>query len=126
MLEMIEALGPYFDADAYLFWTRIQCLAWTTADVVIVSALLLIANHARSLDGVRPHVFPWVVLGMTIILAPFVLVAPTGGLIFLLELLVTVPHFLLILYVMLVNWKSWRMFARTVVFKEVALGNRDT
>lgn len=107
----IQEIGGRFGPDQYLFWTRIQCLLWTGADFVIVFHLLRIANLARALLGRRTHFISYIVLFATLPLAPFVLVAPTGGLIFLIELLVTVPHFLLILYVIAANVRVFPLAA---------------
>ncbi|MCC6143649.1 MAG: hypothetical protein IT368_07570 [Candidatus Hydrogenedentes bacterium] len=100
MSDWIVWAGSQFSPEAYLFWTRIQCLLWTAADVVIVLALLGIGNAARRRSGQRLHWFSYLVLAATMVLAPFVIFAPTGGLIFVLELLITVPHFVLILYLL--------------------------
>lgn len=97
---IIQALGARFSPEAYLFWTRVQCLAWTAADLVIVYHLLRIANLARAQGGQRPHIGSFIILGITLLFVPAVLVAPTGRGIFFLELIITVPHFLIILYVL--------------------------
>lgn len=115
MADLLFWLGQYFDAEAYLFWTRVQCIAWTAADVVIVATLLLIANRVRASLGKHPHVYSFAVLGFTLLPAPFVVVAPTGRLIFLIELAVTVPHFLLILFVMIVNARNFQTVAQTML-----------
>jgi hypothetical protein len=103
MDDWIRWAGAQFSPEAYLFWTRVQCLAWTGADLVIVYHLLRLANRARALAGWRPHVLSFVVTGATVLLVPGVLVAPTGRGIFMLELLITVPHFLIILYVLVAD-----------------------
>lgn len=96
----IRWIGTQFSPEAYLFWTRIQCLAWTGADLVIVFNLLRIANLARRLAGVRPHFASFGLLTITLLFVPVVAVAPTGRMIFALELIITVPHFLIILYIL--------------------------
>jgi hypothetical protein len=103
MNEWILWIGGQFSPEDYLFWTRVQCLMWTAADVVIIVALARLANLARTREGARTHLFTCLVLAATIALAPFVILAPTGALIFVLELLITVPHFVLILYLLAAN-----------------------
>lgn len=103
---MIDALVQYaawFTPEQYLWWTRLQCIGWTAADAVIVAALIRLANAARSLEGKRQHLFSYIVLAISLLYAPLVLVAPTGGMVFAVELFVTVPHFLLILYLLGAN-----------------------
>lgn len=101
--QTIYWMGTHFSPESYLFWTRIQCLLWTAADVVIVYSLLRIANTGRKLTGDRLHRGAYVVLSLTLLPAPLVAFAETGGMVFLVELLVTVPHFLLILYLLWAN-----------------------
>ncbi len=104
MDSLIVWLGNHFSPEQYLFWTRIQCAAWTAADVVIVLYLLRIANLARGMEGVRRHRVSYLVLAATLLPAPFVISAQQGMSIFLLEVLITVPHFALILYVLVADW----------------------
>ena len=102
-IEDLLALPTQFTAEQYLVWTRIQCLAWTAADVVIVVTLLRIANLARAQAGRRPHVFSFAALGATLLFVPLLFIARDGWTMFFIELAITVPHFLLILYAGTVN-----------------------
>ncbi len=97
---LVAAMGNAFTAEQYLFWTRIECFTWTLADIVIVFCLIRLANTARKTLHLAPHVFSYVVLAATSPLAAFIPLAPNGGIILLIELTVTIPHFLLILYVL--------------------------
>lgn len=103
--DAILWLGERFSPDQYLFWTRIQCLMWTSADLVIVYYLLRIANLGRQQIGIRLHRYSYVILALTIPGMPFVAIARTGMQVFLLELAITVPHFLLILYILAANYR---------------------
>lgn len=103
MISWIQDMGGWFTADQYLFWTRLQGTAWTLADMVIVLYLTRSANVLRSVLAIRPHVVPYVVLAATVPIAVFLPVAPDGMAFFRLEIAVTVPHFLLILYLMGTN-----------------------
>ncbi len=97
---MISWMGHAFTASDYIFWTRIQCTAWTLADLAIVFYLIQLANLARLELGIRRHSISFGVLLATVppsIAVPFM---TTGASIFLLELAVTVPHFLLIVYIL--------------------------
>lgn len=97
-VEELLALPARFTAEQYLYWTRIQCLAWTAADVAIVLAVLRLANLARAHAGRRAHVFSYAALSATLLFVPFVFLAREGWTLFIVELAITVPHFLLILY----------------------------
>jgi hypothetical protein len=103
MHDLILWMGERFSPEAYLFWTRIQCLLWTAADLVIVYYLTRLSNLARGLVGAAPHRVPYGVLVLTAALAPLVAVAPTGMQVFALELIITVPHFICIVYLMAAN-----------------------
>lgn len=103
MIDALNSLGESFTPDAYLFLTRIQGSLWTLADFVIILYLIRIANVLRRYLRRRAHIVSYVVLACT---APFALllpIAPTGLAFFRLELVVTVPHFLLILYLLASN-----------------------
>ena len=97
-LEALLALPASFSAEQYLFWTRIECIAWTAADAVIVYYILRLANLARAAGGKSPHVFSFAVLGATLLFTPIVFLAREGWSIFVAELAITIPHFALILY----------------------------
>ncbi|MFP4502990.1 MAG: hypothetical protein ACLFTT_18505 [Candidatus Hydrogenedentota bacterium] len=103
MHEVMVWMGERFSPEAYLFWTRIQCLLWTGADLVIVYYLTRMANLARGLVNETPHRVPYFVLVVTAALAPLVAIVPTGMQVFALELMITMPHFICIVYLMAAN-----------------------
>jgi hypothetical protein len=103
-------MGEHFSPEQYLFWTRWQCLCWTMADLLIVFFLIRLSNQARNVAHRRPHRFSYVVLGFTALLVPFVLLSPSGGLLFLVELGITVPHFLLLCYLLSSNIWAYAAF----------------
>lgn len=101
--DMILWMGHHFSPEQYLFWTRIQCLAWTSADLVIVFYLLRIMNLARAITQHPPHRIPYLIWGLSFLSLPLICAAGNGTLIFGIEVLVTIPHFMIILYVIGVN-----------------------
>ena len=111
--ELILWLGQRFSPEQYLFWTRIQCIAWTAADLVIIFYLIRIANLARHMLGIPPHRIPFAILAATALAAPLLLVPQTGWRIFALEILITAPHFALILFTITANV---RILADALVF----------
>ncbi len=111
MLDVLVHAAAWFTPEQYLWWTRWQCIGWSSADAVIVFALLRMANAARTIEGLRNHLFSLVVLGITLMFVPLVFVAPTGRMIFFLELIITIPHFLLILYLLGANQAVFRRLA---------------
>ena len=105
--DFILWLGAQFSPEQYLFWTRIQCLAWTTADIVIVFYAIRIANLGRHLIGQPLHRIPYLILAATIPPVPVIATAATGWGIFLLELAITIPHFCLLVYLGAANFRSF-------------------
>lgn len=100
---MIDAIP--FTAEDYVFWSRIQGTAWTGADLIICYYTIRLANLLRRQATLRPHrLAPWV-LAATVPFAALLPVAPDGTAFFRLELLVTIPHFLILLSVFAANMK---------------------
>ncbi len=111
MLDVLVQATAWFTPEQYLWWTRWQCIGWTSADAVIIVSLVRLANAARTIEGIRNHLFSLVILGVTLLFLPLVFIAPTGRMIFFLELLITIPHFLLILYLLGANHRVFRRLA---------------
>ncbi len=116
--EVILWMGSHFSPEQYLFWTRVQCVAWTSADLVIVFYILRIANLGRCVLKVRPHRWSYVVLAITAGGIPFIAAAGTGWRIFLLELLITVPHFLIILYVAAADFRRFPLALNALLHQQ--------
>lgn len=115
ILNLVRDLGSGFSQEDYLFWSRIQGTVWTLADIVIVLYLIRISNLFRAYLGRRRHRFSYAVLFATLPPSAFIPFVATPNGFFYLELAVTVPHFLLILYLILgdagtalraIHWKT--------------------
>jgi hypothetical protein len=113
--DWILWMSAHFSPEQYLFWTRWQCLAWTAADLLIVFFVIRLSNQARKFAQRRPHRFSYAVLAFTALLLPFVVLSPSGGLLFLLELVITIPHFLLLCYLLTVNIGVYAEFVSALV-----------
>ena len=103
MPDWLHILGQWFTPDRYLFWTHLQGAAWTCADIVIVYYLIRISNVCRLVVVRSPHCWPYALLASTLpfsVLLPF---ARSGYAFFYLSLCTTLPHFLLILYLIVAN-----------------------
>lgn len=103
MHDFILWMGRQFSPEAYLLWTRVQCLLWTGADLLIIIYLTRSANLLRRLCEVPTHRWPYYIVAATLVPVPFIVLVSTGMQLFLVELLITVPHFILILYVLVAN-----------------------
>jgi hypothetical protein len=120
MSALIEWMGGAFSPEQYVFWTRVQCTAWTLADLVIVFYLLRLANLARVITNAKPHQFSYVLFAATLPLSALIPFLSRGSTIFLVELAVTIPHFLIILYVLASDAKIMRDALTRVISRESA------
>lgn len=98
-MEWLRSIAEWFSPDVYLPLTRIQGSLWTLADYLIVIYLIRTANVVRRYLGRRNHFISYIFLVLTIPFALLLPVAPSGASFFRLELLVTAPHFLLLVYI---------------------------
>ncbi|HPO16470.1 MAG TPA: hypothetical protein PLI09_23740 [Candidatus Hydrogenedentes bacterium] len=117
--EIILWMGRHFSPEQYLFWTRIQCFAWTCADLVIVFYMLQIANLARAIMRRRIHRIPYILWGVSMLSLPCILAAGNGMQIFRIEIIVTIPHFLIILYVIGANTRIAPAALQRIVKPEI-------
>ena len=101
MLELVRSIGSEFTHEQYMFWSRVEGTLWTCADVVLIVYLIRITNLFRSYLGLRLHRASYMVLGMTLPFAALVPMVENARTFYYLELAVTIPHFLLILYLCL-------------------------
>ena len=115
MNQFVELLGSWFSPEQYVFWTRIQCSAWTLADLVLVLALLRLSDVARKLEAQERHIAAHVMFWLTVPLAVAIPFARNGGLIFVIELGVTVPHFAIILYILAADARTFAAALRRLV-----------
>ncbi len=106
MPDWMIALSEWFTHERYLYWSRLQGLAWTGAGVAIIICLLGITNTCRRIIGRRRHCISYVVLAATFPFIALLPIAPTGMAFFRLELVITIPHFLLIIYLLLANLQT--------------------
>ncbi|MBI4558318.1 MAG: hypothetical protein HY706_12120 [Candidatus Hydrogenedentes bacterium] len=107
-----------FTPHRYMTLTRLEGMGWTLADVVIVFLLIRIANLCRGYQGRRVHIFSYAVLASTLPFLPIIATAEDGMVFFCAELVVTVPHFVLILYVMLGDAQIGTMVLRELVCRK--------
>ena len=92
-------IASNFNAGLYLLTSKIQGILWSGADIILVLAVLKIADLARKQYGLgrlRPlHLLLWA----TAILTPLLLFARTPRQFFLLECILCGTQFLILLHV---------------------------
>ena len=106
MPDWMLAVSEWFTYERYLQWSRVQGFAWTGAGVVMIICLLGITNTCRRILGRRRHRLSYLVLAATFPFIALLPVAPTGMAFFRLELIITIPHFLLIVYLLVANLQT--------------------
>lgn len=115
MSAFVEWMGGLFSPEQYLFWTRIECIAWTAADVVLIFAMLRLGDLARRANRREPHRISYFVLALTMLAAFGIPLSPNGRTIFLVELAITIPHFLIIMYVLISDLKAGAVFLTQLI-----------
>jgi len=124
MEALINSLGTNFNAADYLYWSRIEGSLWTAADIILCLYVIRLANLLRAPLALRHHVIPYIVLALTVVPALFIPIVPHGAAFFRLEVIVTIPHFLILLYILGINLRHGpRMFA---LILSVGAGIRHT
>lgn len=98
-------IGSNFNAALYLLTSKVQAVLWSAADVVLVLAVLKIADLARTREGLgRLTVLYWLLWGSAL-LTPLLPVAATPRQFFTLECVICGSQFMILLYVALTEKK---------------------
>jgi hypothetical protein len=102
MLERLEAvflwIGAHFTAEAYLFSSKLQGILWSAADIVLVLALLKIADFVRAKSREKKIVFRYLFLWISALITPLMLFAQSPQQFFLLEAAICGTQFLILVY----------------------------
>ncbi len=99
--DVLRELGDRFTPDQYLYWSRIEGTLWTLADFVIVVYLTRTVNLARAFLAMPRRLVPYVLLAATVPPAAFIPFVHDSRAFFALEVAVTLPHFGIILWLIL-------------------------
>ncbi len=127
MLDLLREWGEWFRGEPYIVSTRVVSSLWTLADIVIVFYLIRIGNLFRRHAGERPHRISYGILAATLPFAAMLPFVRTGMAFVRIEFIVTLPHFALILYLLVANANLVaRSFARYTAEKSFAETTPDT
>ncbi len=97
--DIVLWLASNFTADHYLLTSKIQAILWSAADVVLVLAVLKIADLAREKSGLRKLSFLHWVLWLSALATPLLLLAAKPRQFFLLECVICGSQFMILVYV---------------------------
>ncbi|MBN1106616.1 MAG: hypothetical protein JXL84_24655 [Deltaproteobacteria bacterium] len=98
-------IGRHFSTEAYLISSKIQGLLWSAADVVLVLAVLKIAESARRRCGMGKPLLRYGLLCVSLLLTPLLVFAGTPREFFLLESLICGAQFGILLYTVIMERK---------------------
>jgi peptidoglycan/LPS O-acetylase OafA/YrhL len=122
MLELLEAsflwIGAHFTAEVYLFSSKLQGMLWSAADIVLVLALLKIADFVRHRSGEKKIALRYLFLWLSALITPLMFFAQSPQQFFLLEAAICGMQFLILVYTVVAERK--RMVA--VMRKELHIG----
>lgn len=97
--EFVETVGNRFNHSDYLVWSRIAGVLWTVADAIIAFCMIYIGNLVRAYQAVRPHRFSYALLATSCLPAVYIPFVDTSAAFYRLELIITIPQYLIILYI---------------------------
>lgn len=98
-------IGSRFHQELYLLFSKLQAICWSVADILLVLAVLKIADLARRREGLGRLTPLYFVLWGTALLTPLLIFAGRPRQIFLLESVICGCQFLILLYVVLTERK---------------------
>jgi hypothetical protein len=98
-LQIAEGFSP----TEYIFWTKIQIVAWSAADIALVFAVLRIVGLARAHAGKQRIPVRYVLLAVSAGLTSVVLVLESSQQIFRLEAAVVGLQFAILIYSIIVD-----------------------
>ena len=109
MLELLEAvflwIGAHFTGEAYLFFSKLQGILWSAADIVLVLALLKIADFVRARSREKKIVVRYLFLWISALITPLVFFVKSPQQFFLLEAAVCGTQFLILVYTVIAERK---------------------
>lgn len=110
MMKGLEAIflwiGTHFTPEAYMFYSKLQGLLWSAADIVLILALLKIADWARRRREDRKIRVRYVLLLFSAVLTPLLLFSRTPKEFFRLESIICGVQFLILIYTVIVERKG--------------------
>lgn len=108
-------LGTAFTIDVYMFYTKIQGMLWSIADVILVLVLLRISDLTRVKKGQRRIISRYIFLCLTAILTPLILFTKTPRQFFLLESIICGTQFAILVYTIFAERRGAMDFLRQLM-----------
>ena len=92
-----------FTTETYLFHSKVQGILWSSADIILVLAMLKIVGLGRRRAGLKKPLVRYLLLGLSALLTPLLLFSRTPREFFLLECIICGGQFLILLYTVVVE-----------------------
>jgi len=113
--DMFLWIGSNFTPEAYLFYTKLQGLLWSGADIMLVFMLLRISDFVGERSRRGKIRFRYFFLGASVILTPLLLFTRTRREFFVLESVICGLQFAILLYTVIAERKGLMAFFREMV-----------
>ena len=106
-------LAINFTGERYIFYTTNQGIIWSLADIILVLALLLIADSIRRVQERKRIKIRYGLLAFTALTTPLLLFAQTPARIFYIESIVCGLQFLILVFTLITDSRSAVRYVET-------------
>ncbi len=113
-------VGTGFTTEIYMISTKIQGIAWSIADIVLVFILLKIVDLVRQSSGKKRIFYRYLLLLVSAVLTPSLLFTQTARQIFILESIICGMQFAILVYTVIAERKDLLHFVKELA---IAKGN---
>ena len=104
--SLLLLVGKNFTTEVYMFYTKLQGMIWSIADIVLVLVLLKIADLIRKRSQKKRITLRYVFLLVSAILTPLLIFTKTPRQFLLLESIICGTQFSILVYTVIVEIKE--------------------
>jgi len=104
--SLLLLVGKNFTTEVYMFYTKLQGMIWSIADIVLVLVLLKIADLIRKRSQKKRITLRYVFLLVSAILTPLLIFTKTPRQFLLLESIICGTQFSILVYTVIVEIKD--------------------
>lgn len=104
--SLLLLVGKNFTTEVYMFYTKLQGMIWSIADIVLVLVLLKIADLIRKRSQKKRITLRYVFLLVSAILTPLLVFTKTPRQFLLLESIICGTQFSILVYTVIVEIKE--------------------
>ncbi|MFH1351719.1 MAG: hypothetical protein ABII26_12420 [Pseudomonadota bacterium] len=108
-------IGANFTEEVYLFYTKLQGIIWSAADICLVFFVLKVADLARAKERKRKILWRYISLWISAALTPFLLLTKTKNEFFTLESIICGIQFSILVYTLISERKITIKLIREII-----------